>query len=54
MKTKKKQPKPKKTTMFLRNIPPDVKRKFKSLCASQGITMNDQIVNIMEQMTRWT
>lgn len=48
---KKKSKKEKKDTkggyLLIRNIPQDVKKKFKVFCATKGITMRDAIVNFM-------
>ena len=35
-------------TIMVRNLPEDVKREFKALCAEKGETMQDEIVRLIE------
>jgi hypothetical protein len=34
-------------TILKINIPEDIKRKFKSLCAAEGMSMRDKLVQLM-------
>lgn len=36
------------TTLYLRSIPTDLKRRFKMHCADLGITMTELIIQLME------
>jgi len=36
------------TTLFLRSVPKEVKRQFKSWCADNDITMTDKLVQMMK------
>lgn len=35
------------TTLYLRSVPADVKRRFKAWCAEHGVTMTDKITELM-------
>lgn len=35
------------TTVYLRTVPTDVKRKFKAWCAEQGVSMTSKLVELM-------
>lgn len=45
--TKTRKPKEGHTTLFLREVPVDVKKQFKAACARAGMSMNDAIVRFM-------
>lgn len=36
------------STLFMRSIPIDVKKKFKSWCAEHNITMTEKIIALMK------
>ena len=38
-----------KSTLFIRDVPNTVKNRFKAWCAQRGLTMHDQIVEMMKQ-----
>lgn len=38
--------------LFIRDLPRDVKDQFKAWCARRGITMTDQITNMMKELIR--
>lgn len=38
-----------KTTIFIRNIPPKIKREFKILCLKKNVTMQDKIVSLIQE-----
>ena len=41
--------KPQYAVLYLRNIPIDLKRKFKSICAERGVTLTEGIVELIER-----
>ncbi len=44
--------KQRKTTLFLRNVPTDLKAHFKAYCAKRGVTMLSKIVDFMKEKTK--
>ncbi len=38
--------------LFIRNVPADVKKKFKAECAQRGISMNDALISMMQEYPR--
>jgi antitoxin component of RelBE/YafQ-DinJ toxin-antitoxin module len=41
-----------KTTLFIREIPEDVKRRFKAMCSILGYTMQDVLITMMREYAR--
>lgn len=37
-------------TLFIRNLPPKLKSRFKSWCALHDTTMTDQIIKMIEEL----
>jgi len=42
------------TTLHIRNVPIDVKARFNGACAVRGLTMEQAIVRLMDQMSAQT
>jgi len=42
------------TVLFLKNVPANIKAKFKAVCAKREISMTQAIVNYMEQTVKIT
>lgn len=43
-----------KTSIYLREIPPEVKQDFKAWCASQGTTMQAALIQLMRDVVQRT